>query len=64
MFKPTTEQVRNAYVRGTVPGNPAEFDTWLSEELARAWERGRYAEAALWDAGTLEPENPYTWTGQ
>jgi hypothetical protein len=46
-FTPTTEQVRDAYVRAlrnafiaSAGEHEAEFKAWLTEQLTKAWEQG------------------------
>ena len=63
---PTTLEVRESYTyfRGTIPTveHEAEFDRWLNEVKAEAWEEGAnagYADA-LADRETMR--NPYTPT--
>ena len=63
---PTTLEVRESYTyfRGTIPTveHEAEFDRWLNEVKAEAWEEGAnagYADA-LADRETMR--NPYTLT--
>ena len=63
---PTTLEVRESYTyfRGAIPTveHEAEFDRWLNEVKAEAWEEGAnagYADA-LADRETMR--NPYTLT--
>lgn len=60
---PTTLEVRESYTyfRGTIPTveHEAEFDRWLNEVKAEAWEEGANADA-LADRETMR--NPYTLT--
>lgn len=63
-YTPTTEDVRESYtyLRGTIPTveHAAEFDRWLNEVKAEAWEEGAnagYVDALL---GHEPLRNPYT----
>lgn len=79
-YKPITVSVRGIYtdrVQHILGGSReqirAEFDAWLNEELAKAWDEGAYAEsynrsqvenmrAGFVDVGTFEllcKRNPY-----
>jgi hypothetical protein len=57
-YTPTTEEVRTGYSTATYDDDKAgeEFDRWLAEVKAQAWEEG-YAEAERSPATTAW--NPY-----
>ena len=61
-YTPSTEDVRESYTyfRGTIPTveHEAEFDRWLNEVRAEAWDAG-YVDARL---GHEPLRNPYTPT--
>ena len=61
-YTPTTLEVRESYTyfRGTIPTveHEAEFDRWLNEVKAEAWDDG-YVDARL---GHEPLRNPYTPT--
>ena len=57
-YTPTTEEVRNSYASWS-DAYP-EFDRWLAEVKAEAWEEGAIATAMYFDPPKLsEPTNPY-----
>ena len=61
-YTPTTEEVRNRYLSEVFPEDEAEFDRWLAEVKAQAWDEGSVhgARKCLF-AADLEPcpHNPY-----
>ena len=61
-YTPSTEDVRESYTyfRGTIPTveHEAEFDRWLNEVRAEAWDEG-YVDALI---GREPLRNPYTLT--
>lgn len=76
-YVPTLKEVREGYQSYIISGKSAkekraEFDRWLNEIRAEAWDEGRQAEELgwthAWDGHTAEPdefcdeckvENPY-----
>ena len=76
-YTPTTEEVRNQYSgfstsnsnhTGQVYLNFAEFDRWLAEVKADAWEEGNLAEDIGPDMRASNPyrhltDNPYRQVG-
>lgn len=58
-YTPTTEEVRNDWASGIDPaGRRAEFDRWLAEVKAQAWEEGQDAELERLAEEPPRP-NPY-----
>ena len=39
-YIPTTEEVRNRYLSEVFPEDEAEFDRWLAQIKAEAWDEG------------------------
>ena len=67
-YTPDTETVREQYTReqpphiGTVSSKCAEFDRWLNEVKAQAWDRGHGAPCDEWWDSDMCREyhpNPY-----
>ena len=46
-YTPTTEEVRNRYLSEVFPEDEAEFDRWLAEVKAEAWDEGHDAGVQL-----------------
>lgn len=40
-YTPTTEEVRNRYLSEVFPEDEAEFDRWLTQIKAEAWDEGK-----------------------
>jgi hypothetical protein len=60
-YTPTTEMVKSLYEIGKIKAydsyDLAEFDRWLAEVKAQAWDRGY--EAGLTDFASSMTTNPY-----
>jgi hypothetical protein len=68
-YVPTTDQVKGAYIRGmrnafigSAGEHAAEFDRWLQQVQADAWDEAHHA-TGRWAMGLMRlndmPDNPY-----